>query len=347
MLKPYIIPAILGAIHIAYILIAFICPKNKKEQSNGKKFSVEHIVCFKNESKFIEKKLINCYSIDYPYIHHTFVNDNSADNTLDLLRKYKKANTKITNNKTNLGKNQSQIKTVRQTNSDILLFTDANVFLEEGSVREIVKDFHRNTAGLCGNVRVTIDMKHQDASGRYWEIEKGIKKFQSLVGSVIGFDGGFYCVKRENYILKRENELSDFETAFLIFEQQRQSKYSEDAHAIELEKRKLKDTFMARIRAANRVFWSFLRIFRYINELNPSVIIHFTLHKLIRYLFMITFVLSLPFIIIDLFTISPFLLLIFLIPQVLRFIMEGIALCIGGVIALSGKEYTTWSHKKA
>jgi hypothetical protein len=27
--------------------------------------------------------------------------------------------------------------------------------------------------------------------------------------------------------------------------------------------------------------------------------------------------------------------------------MEGIALCIGGVIALSGKEYTTWSHKKA
>jgi hypothetical protein len=76
------------------------------------------------------------------------------------------------------------------------------------------------------------------------------------------------------------------------------------------------------------------------------VLIHFTLHKLIRYLFVITFTLSLPFIIADVCSVSPLLLLIFLIPHAYRFVIESIALCIGGIIALTGKEYTTWSNKK-
>ena len=350
MLKPYIIPAILGALHIGYIIVSFIYGKKQEQTAKENKYEIEpsivHIVCFKNEARFIEEKLKNCYSIDYPHIHHIFVNDNSTDNTLELLKEYKKTNTNIINNETNLGKNQSQIKSVKRTESDFILFTDANVFLNEGVLKKLMKHFDENTAGVSGNVTITIDMKHQDTSGKYWQIEKRIKQFQAKFGSVIGFDGGFYCVKRENYNLKRENELSDFETAFLIFEQQKQAKYAKEATAIELEKRNIRDSFMARIRASNRAFWSFIRIFKYIHKLNASELINFTLHKLIRYLFIITFVVSLPFITTDLFRISPFLLIIFLIPYVYRLSIESIALCIGGLIALSGKEYTTWSQKK-
>lgn len=348
MTKIYFIPLILGAIHVAYVLLAFLCSKKEKiRTADEKSYSVEHIVCFKNEAKFIERKLKNAYEIDYPCLHHTFVNDNSSDETLALLERYKQKGTNIVNNETNLGKNQSQIKVVRQTESDLVLFTDANVFLDKEALNCLVKHFDENTGGLCGDVTVTTDMKHKELSGKYWEIEKIIKKFQSLSGSVIGFDGGFYCVKREKYNLKRENELSDFETAFLLFEQGKQTKYAKDAIAIELEKRKIKASLMARIRASNRVFWSYSRIFRYVNKLKPPILIHFIFHKLVRYLFIITFVLSLPFIIIDLFKISPVLLLVFLIPYVYRTVIECIALCIGGIIALTGKEYTTWSNKKA
>jgi len=180
----------------------------------------------------------------------------------------------------------------------------------------------------------------------YWELEKRIKRFQSCSGSLVGFDGGFYCVKREHYHVKRENELSDFETAFLIFETRKKAKYIESALAIELEKRTLRNTFKARIRATNRVFWSYARIGRYIRRLSAPVILHFLFHKIFRYAFVILFVLSLPSILIDIIMTFPYALALLLIPVFYRGILESLALVIGGIVALSGKEYTSWSNKK-
>ncbi len=347
MLKPYIFPLILGSIHVLYILTAILCPKNKKKNISGReKYRIEHIVCFKNESDFIGEKLKNCYEIRYPYIHHTFVNDHSSDSTLELLRKYKTADTILIHNESNIGKNQSQMNAVNNTDSDLLLFTDANVFLDKDAVDYLVTHFDENISGVCGDVTVTTDMKHKEISGKYWEIEKQIKNFQSLSGSVIGFDGGFYAVRRADYNLTKRNELSDFETAFLIFERGKQILYAEDAVAVERERRKIRDSFRARIRASNRVIRSFMRIFRYVHKLRVSVLTHFLFHKILRYIFIITFTLSLPFIIRDMVEISPFFLLILLIPPVFRFIIESVALCIGGIVALTGKEYTTWSNRK-
>jgi len=350
MLTLYIISATVGLIHVLYILTAILHPKDKytgKISDEQDIYSVEHIVCFKNESKFIEKKLKNCYETDYSYhLHYTFVNDNSTDDTLELLEKYRQRNTEIISNKKNLGKNRSQINAVKNKQADLILFTDANVFLEKNALQNLIKYFDENTGGVCGNVIITTDMEHKTIHGKYWEIEKSIKEFQSIFGSVIGFDGGFYCVKKECYNLKKDNELSDFDTTFLLFRQGKRAGYADDAVAVELEKRRIKDSFMARMRASNRVFWSFRRIFRYIDNLKSITVIHFTLHKLARYLFIITFVLSLPFIIMDLWRISSFLLLIFFIPYIYRFVIESVALCIGGVIALTGKEYTTWYNNK-
>ncbi len=351
-MKLLLVPAVLGFIHFVYILITVLYyhkTKTVKRSNNPlkQKRSIEHVICFKNESRFILEKLINCYSIQYPHIHHTFVNDNSTDNTLDLLKKYAKDEDTIINNKENKGKNQSQICAVNQSESDLLLFTDANVFLDKDSIEKLIQVFENDKiAGTCGDVTITTDMKHQDLSGKYWKLETIIKRFQSRQGAIIGFDGGFYCVRRGNYNLKRENELSDFETAFLIFEQKKQCVFNPNATATELEKRKIRDSFKARMRASNRVFWSYYRIFKYIHRLPASVLFHFTLHKLIRYLFIITFVMALPLFIIGLVRVSPWLLAVFLVPHFTRFVIESVALCVGGLIALSGKEYTVWTQKK-
>ncbi|MCK5633240.1 glycosyltransferase, partial [bacterium] len=300
-MKILLIPAILGLIHFGYILIAifnFYKDKAKRKSEDllsYNEFSIEHIICLKNESRFILEKLHNCYALSYPKIHHTFINDNSTDDTLELLEKHKKDEDTIINNKVNKGKNQSQISAVNQSESDLLLFTDANVFLTDDSIENLLQSFNRQeVGGACGDVTITTDMKHQDLSGKYWKLETIIKRFQSKIGSTIGFDGGYYCVRRENYNLKRENELSDFETAFLIFEQQKQCVFNASATATELEKRKIQDSFKARMRASNRVFWSYSRIFKYIHRLPKSVLVHFMLHKLIRYSFIVSFVISLP-----------------------------------------------------
>ena len=349
---------LLAVIHFGYILVAFwmkrfsgddrwpVC-REKLEKKTAVS-TIEHIVCFKNESRFIEQKLKNCYAINYPHIHHTFVNDNSTDDTQKLLEQHADSNTRIITNDRNLGKNQSQIKAVNQSNSDLLLFSDANVFIGPDSVTRLVQRFFdADIGGLCGNVTITTDMTRQDLSGRYWELEKVIKSFQNRYGLVIGFDGGFYCIRRENYYLKRENELSDFESAFLIMEQHLKAGYVTEATAVELERRKTKDSLKVRMRASNRVFWSYRRIFKYIGSLKPVVIVHFCLHKIIRYLFIINYAIALPFLIYEMVSISPLLLAVFTVPFVFRFTIESYALCLGGIIALRGKEYVSWSHKKA
>lgn len=335
-----------GTLHLSYILYALFSKSKKKTKKCKKEFTIQHVVCFHNESAFIERKLENCYNLNFPGIYHTFVDDNSTDNTMELLKKYQKGNTIILNNKTNKGKNQSQIKAVNKFDSDLLLFTDANVFLEEDSLTKLVKYFDENTGGVTGNVLIKTAIDEVEFSGRYWNLEKRIKKFQTISGSVIGFDGGFYCVKRENYNVKRENELSDFETAFLILEQQQETRYANDARAVEIEKRSLKSSFKARMRASNRVFWSYGRIFKYIKRLKKKVILHFVLHKILRYSFIIFFVLLIPSMLFYCIINSPWLLIFIFIPYVFRFFLESIALFVGGIIALSGKEFTTWSDKK-
>lgn len=76
------------------------------------------------------------------------------------------------------------------------------------------------------------------------------------------------------------------------------------------------------------------------------VIFHFVCHKILRYLSAITFILFLPLIVLVLFKTSIYLPLLFLVPAVTRITLESIALCIGGIIALTGTEYKTWSQKK-
>lgn len=346
-----IISILLILLHAIYIIFGYYYTKiNNKhfgKNTNFKKYKIEHIVCFKNESNFIQKKLYNIYNWKTNHdLHHTFVNDNSSDDTLQLLNKFKDSNTSLINNTVSIGKNQAQIKAVGQSNSDLVLFTDANVFLENDAVDKLVQEFNEDTGGVTGNVKITTDLTKQDFSGQYWEVEKKIKEFQSIFGSVIGFDGGFYCIKRENYYLKRENELSDFESAFLIFENQKRTRYVKDAIALELERRTLINSFKSRVRASNRIFWSFFRISKYFRKLHPMVIFHFFFHKIVRYLACILLVLSFPFIIGMLLQLTTLILFVLLLPWLWRLIFECTALCVGGLIALTGKEYRTWSHTK-
>jgi hypothetical protein len=146
--------------------------------------------------------------------------------------------------------------------------------------------------------------------------------------------------------LTRENELSDFETAFILFQQRKATRFAHRALAVELESRSLGNSFRARVRAANRVFWSYYRIFRYIASLDSKVIFHFFFHKLLRYLFVLTVIPLAPVIICELFRISPFLVFVILVPQIFRVFCEGVALFTGGLIALSGKEYKFWTNRK-
>lgn len=138
------LPIVLISLHILYVISGLIwvnmIDHGQESQPDKETYSIEHIVCFKNESRFVSKKLENSYElITLHNIHQTFVNDNSENDTFAQLQTYQQANTTIINNTLNLGKNLSQIEAVNQTDSDLLLFTDANVFLNSEAVESSLR----------------------------------------------------------------------------------------------------------------------------------------------------------------------------------------------------------------
>jgi cellulose synthase/poly-beta-1,6-N-acetylglucosamine synthase-like glycosyltransferase len=353
-MKAVFFPLLLGGGHFLYLFLSMMCGgKTRPSPSPPSFFSVEHIVCFRNESAFVRRKLQNCSEIQYPHIHHTFIDDQSEDDTGSLLESFRATGVRVIHNDRNIGKNASQIRAASQTQADLLLFTDANVFLAPDALSHVVSSFTPDTGGVTGNVTMTrtIDRVVRDAMGKYWELEKRVKKFQSHWGAVIGFDGGFYCVRRNHFSLAEGFELGDLDTALNLLSRGLRVRFSEKARAMELEHREIRASFSARIRTANRTLWSLFRNRSFVRQAPFSVSVHLICHKWLRYGFLISVPPSLPFFLFDLAGRSLFCLLIaggaMAIPPVFRFLMECLAVFTGGALALCGKEYRTWSTPKS
>lgn len=353
-MKAFFLPFVLGGGHFFYLFLSMIYGRKPSASPHPSPFfSVEHIVCFRNESAFVRRKLENCSEIHYPHIHHTFIDDQSDDDTGALLEKCRTANVTVIHNDRNIGKNASQIRAASQTDADLLLFTDANVFLAPDALSHVISSFTANTGGVTGNVTMTrtMDRVERDAMGKYWELEKRVKKFQSRWGAVIGFDGGFYCVRRTHFSLGEGFELGDLDTALNLLSKGLKVRFSENAHAMELEHREMRASFCARIRTANRTLWSLFRNRSFVRRVPLSVSIHLMCHKWMRYGFLISVPLSLPFLLFDLAVRSWFFLLLaglaIASPPVFRFLLECFAVFVGGFLALCGKEYRTWSTPKS
>src|SRR5436190_22336924 len=75
---------------IAYLLNKFNKPINKYSQDKSFYPSISFIVAAYNEEEFIEKKIINSISQNYPpdKIEFIFITDGSMDDTANILSRY-------------------------------------------------------------------------------------------------------------------------------------------------------------------------------------------------------------------------------------------------------------------
>jgi len=165
---------------------------------------VSIVIALYNEAAVVEEKIANCRALDYPreLLEVIFVSDGSTDQTETLVRHAEDEVIRLVALERG-GKARALNEGVAAARGEIIVFTDANNFLEPDAVRMIVRNFaDPEVGGVCGNKRLRA--KEGDATGEgenlYWRYDKWQKKLESRIGSIFAADGTLYAVRRSLYV---------------------------------------------------------------------------------------------------------------------------------------------------
>ena len=161
------------------------------------------VFCAYNEQASVPAKLENLRAIRriWPAIRfHCFV-DKSSDDTLALLTAHPDLVTVHTAPR-RTGKAAGMAQMMAGCDTDIVIFTDANVMLDPESVPRLLAYFSDpEIGGVCGTLHYTNpgDSSATVTSSAYWRLEERIKRRESLSGSTMGADGSIFATRRALY----------------------------------------------------------------------------------------------------------------------------------------------------
>lgn len=256
-------------------------------QQDGKKASITLVFSAYNEARSIAEKLDNIARLKtlHPDLQVLAYDDGSSDGTLaamqarpDLLQ--------VIAGIGRQGKAHGMKQLVARATGDILVFTDANVLLDEDAIDRI-RVWHNDPSigGLCGSLRYLGEGRSTTASvgGAYWRLEEKIKDLESRTGNVMGADGSIFAIRRHLYPDFPDTVLDDLTVSMnVIFRGFRLVKCN-DVIAYERLVVARRDEFSRKVRIAARAFHTHLFLRPQLRQMTGRDQFKYVSHKLIRW----------------------------------------------------------------
>lgn len=165
--------------------------------------SVTMITAARNAGALLRDKIENFKSLDYPpdRLILLVASDASTDSTRQIVQDAADPRVRLVEQGERLGKAAAMNLAVRQAESDLLLFSDADALLASGSVRVAVGYFSDSQiGGVCGMraaVRNTTGLR--DAQQTYIRFDSRLRLVESARGSITSNDGKFHMIRRSAY----------------------------------------------------------------------------------------------------------------------------------------------------
>lgn len=249
--------------------------------------SVSLVIAAYNEEGFIEQKILNTLELDYPAekLEIIFVTDGSSDGTPGIISRYPQV--KLLHQPGRHGKTAAINRAMKQVNSEIVVFCDANTLLNKEAIRNIVKHYaDENTGGVAGEKKV-IGKAGEAASteGVYWKYESLLKRMDASLYTVVGAAGELFSVRTALYQPVEESViLDDFVISLRVNMAGYRVAYAPDAYAMEAPSFSITEEHKRKVRICAGGFQAMgmllplLNIFRY-----PVVSFLYISHRVLRW----------------------------------------------------------------
>jgi cellulose synthase/poly-beta-1,6-N-acetylglucosamine synthase-like glycosyltransferase len=243
--------------------------------------TVAIVIAAYNEEASIARRLENLLALDYPAdkLEIVVTSDASTDRTEAIALEYPGVDV-VTNPRG--GKVAAQDRAVRQTESEIVAFSDANATWAPDALRQLVEPFaDPNVAYVCGRLNI-VDGDGRNKEGVYWRYELGVRDAESRLSSITGGNGSIYALRRSDYLEVDPRYGHDLSLPYRMVQNGRRAVYEPAAQAFE----KATPTNETEYRRKVRMFehcWLIVLRGRMLRRQPPGYVVELLSHRHLRY----------------------------------------------------------------
>jgi cellulose synthase/poly-beta-1,6-N-acetylglucosamine synthase-like glycosyltransferase len=254
--------------------------------------SVTVVISAYNERGHIAATVRNKLQQDYPaeLLDVMVVSDGSTDGTDELLRALGAQEPRLSffRQEPRSGKTAALNGLVQRARGEIVIFADANSMYRPDTVRRLVAAFADRQVGYASGRMLYVDPHGSlvgDGCTAYMHYENRLRAYESLVGSMVGADGGVDAIRRSLYRPMRSDQLPDFVLPMSVVEQNYRVVYVPEAVLEEETLSSESAEYRMRVRVALRALWAMWDKRALLNPLRyPLFSWQLASHKLLRYL---------------------------------------------------------------
>ncbi|MEM7041189.1 MAG: glycosyltransferase [Pseudomonadota bacterium] len=226
-------------------------------------------LCAYNEEAVIRKKIENMLALrraagDLDILIYV---DAASDRTAEIIASFE-PDVQLLASKERHGKPWGMNRLVTLTDADIVLFTDANVMVDEQAIANLRRYFADPEVGcVTSHLSYTNpdDTATSEVGSFYWRLDEWTKGLETETGSAMGADGSLFAIRRELHRPTPDHLIDDLFVSMSILCGGYRLIRGADVNAYESHTTVAKDEFRRKIRIAcqcmgvHRALWPELR----------------------------------------------------------------------------------------
>lgn len=261
-------------------------PSRPAADPGGLKIAV--LCCAYNEETVIGDKLANAQRLKAqdPTIQFLFYTDGCTDSTAAIIAEH--ADMRLIASDRRYGKSHGMnLLAVAAGDVDILMFTDANVRIDDDAIAAARRAFADPAVGcVCSHlVYVNADESATATVGaRYWSFDEWLKRLETDTGSCIGADGSLFAIRRALFTPVPDDIIDDFFTSLSIWCAGWRVVMCRELVAYERSAIYSREEFRRKVRIACRAFNCHRLLWPRIAHLSAWDVYKYLSHKLLRWL---------------------------------------------------------------
>lgn len=250
--------------------------------------SLTLVVAAYNEADLMDEKILNTLQLRYPAdrLQLLFITDGSTDNSPEVISRYPQI--KLMHSPERRGKINAVHRAMKEVHTHVVVFTDANTFLNQDALVNIARHYADPKVGaVSGEKRVKVEDVSDATAGEgfYWKYESTLKKWDSELYSVVGAAGELFSVRNDLYApVYTDTILDDFMISMLIAQKGYRIVYEPAAYATESSSENIKEELKRKIRIAAGGIQSIVRLPKLLNPFAfPVLSFQYISHRVLRW----------------------------------------------------------------